>query len=372
VSDSTDIVVVGAGIVGCSIAFELSRRGASVRVVDDRPAGMGATQASAGMLAPFIESRENPRLTELTSRSLDLFDTFVSRVREASGRPVGYERSGTLDVALRHEALTALGDAYAALEARGVRASLLDAATVRSEEPLLTGDVCGGLLIPAHGHVAAGQLTAALADACTRQGAAFVDGGRVRRIAAEGASALVETSRGPIRGRRVVLAAGTWSGQIDLDGIDQAVPVRPVRGQLLQLRLAGPSPRRVLWSERCYLVPWADGAMLVGATVEDAGFDERTTAAGVHDLLEAACELVPHARDASFVAARAGLRPATPDQLPIIGLSSVLPPLVYACGHYRNGVLLAPVTAELVAKLILDGVEDPMLQLTSPRRFGAL
>lgn len=368
---SSDIIVVGAGIVGCSIAYELTRRGASVQIVDDRPAGMGATQASAGMLAPFIELRENPRLAELTTRSLELFDTFVAEVREASGRPITYARSGTLDVAFRQERMAELGDACAALEGRGVSARLLDAANVHAEEPLLAADACGGLLINAHGHVAAGQLTAALAAACAGRGAAFADAGRVRRIAADGSGALVETTQGSIRGQRVVLAAGSWAGHIELQGVPERVPVRPVRGQLLQLRMPGPSPQRVLWSERCYVVPWPDGTVLVGATVEDAGFDERTTVAGIHDLFEAGCELIPQIWNASFVAARAGLRPGTPDQLPIIGLSSALP-LVYACGHYRNGVLLAPLTAELVARLMLDGVEDPMLQLTSPRRFGGL
>jgi glycine/D-amino acid oxidase-like deaminating enzyme len=128
----------------------------------------------------------------------------------------------------------------------------------------------------------------------------------------------------------------------------------------------------VTWGERCYLVPWDDGTLLVGATVEDVGFDERTTVAGVLDLMEAACELLPHAWTARFVAARAGLRPATPDDLPIIGFSAAVPNLMYACGHYRNGVLLAPLTAQFVADVLLENVVDPMMDLTKPQRFGNL
>jgi glycine/D-amino acid oxidase-like deaminating enzyme len=150
------------------------------------------------------------------------------------------------------------------------------------------------------------------------------------------------------------------------------LPVRPVRGQLLQLGWNGPPIKRATWSERCYLVPWENGTLLVGATVEEAGFDERTTVAGVRDLIEAACELMPHVWTASLVAARAGLRPATPDDVPIIGWSCRVPNVLYATGHYRNGVLLSPLTAQLAADALLDGRNDPMLDLTSPQRFGEL
>jgi len=148
--------------------------------------------------------------------------------------------------------------------------------------------------------------------------------------------------------------------------------VRPVRGQLLHLGWTGTPLRRVTWSERCYLVPWEDGTLLVGATVEEAGFDERTTAAGVRDLLDAACDVVPRAWNAGFLAARAGLRPASADGLPVIGPSSVVPNVMYATGHYRNGVLLAPLTAQLVADAMLENRVDPLLTMVSPARFGEL
>ena len=167
-------------------------------------------------------------------------------------------------------------------------------------------------------------------------------------------------------------AAGSWSGEIAIDGIVARVPVRPVRGQLLTLAWTGTPLRRVTWSSRCYLVPWDDGTLLVGATVEDAGFDERATVAGVRDLLDAASEIVPHAWSAGFKGVRVGLRPATADELPVIGASERAPNVMYATGHFRNGVLLAPLTATLVADAMIDGRNDPLLAALSPSRFGDL
>jgi glycine oxidase len=251
-----------------------------------------------------------------------------------------------------------------------VHARLLDAAGARSEEPHLSDAVVGGLLVPSHGYVAAGDLTRALTGGARRHGAQLIEHGRVRRIVTADGDLRVETDRGSLSGNGVVLAAGSWSGQISIEGADARLPVRPVRGQLLQLTWRGPTLGRVIWSDRCYLVPWDDGTLLVGATVEEAGFDERTTTAGVRDLIEAAAEIVPHIWTAGFTAAKAGLRPATPDDVPIIGPSAFVPNLMFATGHYRNGVLLAPLTAQLVADAMLESRFDPLLDLTSPKRFG--
>jgi glycine oxidase len=371
VNSVRDVVVVGAGVIGCAVAYELARRGASVEIVDDRPAGMGATQASAGMLAPYIEGRDSGALLELTTRSLDLFDKFVARVTSVSGVAVEYQRSGSLDVALHDKKMEELHAAASLLAARGVACELLDEKMVRESEDYLADDVRGGLFIAVHGFVAAAELTKALAAAARRHGAQLIERGRVQRIVRENGDLRVETDRGSLVGNGVVVAAGSWAGQIEIEGA-AALPIRPVRGQLLHLGWQGPRLRRVTWSERCYLVPWEDGTLLAGATVEDAGFEERTTVAGVRDLIESTTELVPHAWTASFRAAKVGLRPATPDELPIIGPSAVLPNLMYATGHYRNGVLLAPLTADLVANAILENAIDPLMQHTKPQRFGQL
>jgi len=217
--------------------------------------------------------------------------------------------------------------------------------------------------------VAVSSLTEAVVWAALRHGAELETGRHVRSIRrhADGLDVIADDG-GTWTARYVVVAAGSWSSQ--LESIDAAaLTVRPVRGQLLQLGWKGPPLSHVIWGKDCYVVPWRDGTVLVGATVEEVGFDERTTAAGVRDLLEAVCELLPEAWGATFLDARAGLRPATPDNLPIIGPSPGIEGLVYATGHYRNGVLLAPLTAAIVADLILDGRQDAAVALTSPGRF---
>jgi glycine oxidase len=367
-----DIIVVGAGIVGCAVAYELARRGASVQIVDERAAGMGATHAAAGILAPHIEMSSPTAFLDLAIRSLNLFDDFIARTQADSGMSVLYRRTGTLQVATSEDGMRGLRNAAARLEAQHVVLGLLDAEAVIAEEPHLSHDIVGGLVVPLHGFVAAGDLIRALAGAARRHGAQVIEGSRVRRIVAANGEVTVETDRGPLAGSAIVLAAGSWSGRIEIAGLPARAPVRPIRGQLLRLSWKGPMLRRVVWSERCYLVPWDDGTLLVGATMEDAGFDERTTVAGVRDLLEAACDIAPGAWTAGFVDARAGLRPATTDLLPIIGASRVLPNLMYATGHYRNGILLAPVTAALVADAMLDNRIDPAMASVSPQRFGDL
>jgi len=284
---------------------------------------------------------------------------------------VPYRRTGTLDVALDDAEVHALRETAAVLERRGVAALLLDAAMARAEEPHVADKVAGALLIEAHGFVGAADLSRALVAAARRNGAQLLEPNRVRRITVRDSEAHVETDKGTLTSGAVVLAAGSWSGDIVIDRVAPA-PVRPVRGQLLSLAWRGVPLRRVTWSSRCYMVPWDDGTVLVGATAEDAGYDERTTAAGVRDLLEAACEVVPHAWNAGFDEARVGLRPATPDSLPAIGRSRVLPNLIYATGHFRNGILLAPLTAQLVADLLLEDKADPLLESISPARFGVL
>src|SRR4029453_8102603 len=183
---------------------------------------------------------------------------------------------------------------------------------------------------------------------------------------------IVETDGGSLSAGAVVLAAGSWSGAVEIEGIRAGGPVRPVRGQLLHLIWPGTRLRRVIWSPKCYLVPWDDGTVLVGPTVEEAGFDELATVAGVRDLLEAACEIAPQAWTAGFGGARVGLRPGTSDDLPVIGPSRVVPNLFYATGHFRNGVLLAPLTAQLVADALLDNNLDLDLAAVNPSRFGEL
>ena len=364
---SPDIVVIGAGVIGCAVAHECARRGASVDVVDDRAPGMGATQASAGMLAPWLEASSGP-LLDLSVRSLKAWDAFVPRVSSDSGAAFGYHRTGTLSVALDDATFDSLAAVAETLKAQDIDRELLDAGSVQVCEPALSVDVRGGLLIPSHGSVNAHELTRTLAAAARHHGARILEHGRVRCVTRTGGEFSVVTEHGPLTADIVVVAAGSWAGAIDLDGTER-VPVHPVRGQLLRLGWHGDPLARIVWGEACYIVPWTDGTLLVGATVEDVGFDERNTADGVLGLIEAATALVPHLAHAAFLSARAGLRPGTPDDLPIIGPSPSVPGLWYATGHYRSGVLMAPLTATLIADAVLEGKVDPILSATAPHRF---
>ena len=363
-----DVAVIGAGVIGAAVTYELVSRGASVTLLDSRGAGLGSTQAAAGMLVPYLEGFGRPILS-LAAASLNQYDAFIDRVARDSGVEIRYHRTGSLQVAtpgdppgeLRHNAEVA--------RAAGVHCDLLDAEGAKRIEPLLTPAVLQALLVPTHGFVVAADLSGALSAAAIKRGASVCIPARVDRIERAGDCLNVHLENDCVTARHVVLAAGSWSGTIAIDGVPP-LPVRPIRGQLLQLAWDGPPLGRIVWGTRCYLVPADPGTILVGATVEDVGFDERTTASGVRGLLDAACDLMPDLCQATFVGARAGLRPVTPDEMPLIGKSTKIPGLVYATGHYRNGVLLAPLTARAVADLVLEHRDDPLMAGTSPQRFG--
>jgi glycine oxidase len=353
------VVVVGAGIIGCAVARELVVRGVPCTVVDDRGVAGGATQASAGMLAPYVEAHEAGPLLDAGVRSLELYPAWIDAIRRDARMDVEFATIGTLEVATTTERAAAL---RASSDRHG---RWLDAEELRRAYAI-THDACGGRLTPGHGYVVPPQLANALAQAAEGRGARFL-AARVERITRSGGRLRVETTATALDADRVVVAAGAWAGSI---GGVWMPPVGPVRGQIVQLAWRGRPLPAIVWGPRCYVVPRFDQTVLVGATAERAGYDERTTAAGIRELLDAACELLPEARDASFLTARAGLRPATPDELPALGDDPAEPGVVYALGHYRNGVLLAPLTATLIADLIADGRRDPCFESFRPDRFG--
>lgn len=361
------ILVVGAGIIGCAVAHELASRGARVHIFDPRDPGLGATGASAGILAPRIEGH-SAELLKLGVCSHALYDQFISRVSRDSGAPVEYQRNGTLQIAMTGDEGRALAALAEQLADAGVQHTLMDGEEARRLEPQLSERAQAALLVPEHGYVAARVLTGALARAASNRGATFMKTAAERIIATE-AAARVDTAAGAFDGDAVIIASGSWSARFADPEVSPA-PVKPIRGQLLVLQQPARAVSRIAWGARCYLVPWNDGSMLVGATVEDVGFDETATASGVSALLAAAIDLMPALEDARFVDVRVGLRPATRDELPAIGRSSTMPRVVYATGHYRNGVLLAPLTAQVVADLVLDDRARTELTLTSPSRLG--
>jgi glycine oxidase len=371
---SSEVIIIGAGVIGCACAFELATAGADVSVFDVRRVGQGASQASAGVLAPYIEGHEAGPLRELGRRSLDLYDDFIARLGERSGLAVQYAHSGTLEIALDDDHAATLKRSHDALSREGVAARWIDAAELSRLEPLAAAGALGALLIELHAFVGVPDLTEALAAAAMHAGARFALETRVVSVTpARDGRLEVHSENGASPADRVVLAAGSWTAQLLIAGVADPPAIKPVRGQLLHLAWPTAQPlRHILWGTGCYIVPWVNGRVLVGATVEDVGFDERATAAGVRDLLEAGCSIVPQLSQASFEEVRVGLRPASPDGLPLVGTSDVLPGLVYATGHYRNGVLLAPLTAALVKQLVLGEGSDDALELLRPARLGHL
>ncbi len=366
-----DVIVIGAGVVGCAIAFELAARGRRVLVVDMRRAGAGASRASAGILAPYVEGHHSAALRAVGLRSLALYPEFVARVVAAAGLAVEFSTSGTLEIAVDDADVGRLQHSAAALSAAGVPNTWMDGSRARTLEPTLDAGIRGALHIPVHATVHVPAFTAACAAAAVAAGAIVHDSVSVSGFSSEPDGIVVHTTQGDLRATEAVLAAGSWSGALAPPGAE-AAPIRPVRGQLVHLQADPGAVGHVLWGRDVYLVPWHDGAVFVGATSEDVGFDERTTATGVQGLLASALALAPGLAGAAFVEARAGLRPGTDDSLPFIGRSAVLPGLVYACGHFRNGALLAPLTARLVAALLEGDAGDPALPLVAPSRAGRL
>ena len=359
------VTVIGAGIVGCAVAYELVTRGAHVRLVDSRGVGEGATRASAGILAPQIEGH-TCQLRQLAVASLALYDDFIRRVERDAGRPVEYGRHGTTQVAFSDDEAAQLAQEARRMGTARVEHTLVTGAEARRLEPSLSVGVIAGLIVPAHGYVGATQLTLALAEASVARGAQ-ISTTVVIGIEGGGQTARVMTQHGTIESDAVVVASGSWP----IDARPTSSPtVRPIRGQLAHVEPVSRAASTVIWSPECYLVPWRDGSLLIGATVEDVGFDERTTAAGVRGLLDAAMRVVPSLGQAHLREVRVGLRPKGEGELPVVGRSPTMPGVFYAVGHYRNGVLLAPLTAALLADLVLEGHERAELALVRPGRHG--
>jgi glycine oxidase len=363
----SDVLVIGGGIIGCGIAHALSARGAEVTILDPRPVGDGASRASAGMLAPFSEGRHDLALQALGARSLARYDALVQALLD-EGLGVPYARTGSIDVAFDSGAAVALDEAAAALAGDGIACERLDHTSLRASEPSVSPSAVAGLKISSHGVVDVPALVSALWRSAASRGARLVQT-RAHRVSRTASALRVNTGEGTLEASRVVLAAGCWSGQVDIDGV-APLPVQPVRGQLLALRTESAMLRHALWGPECYLAPRADGTILVGATVEHVGFDERATATGVSHLLRAATALLPPLADATFLEVRVGLRPGTLDDRPIVGASTEVEGLLYATGHYRNGALLTPLTADDVADLAGGTRLDPIWTPCAPQRFG--
>jgi len=371
-SAAPDVLVVGGGAIGLAVAWRAALAGLAVTVVDAAPGG-GASWAAAGMLAPVTEVHYGEQaLLRLNLAAARRWPAFAGELEDASGSPVGYRRCGTLTVARDGDDLAAVQDLYRFQSELGLEVERLRGRECRQVEPGLAPSVRGGVLAAGDHQVDNRALVGSLLAAAGRAGvevrrarveSLVTAGDRARGVALEGGEVLEAGA--------VVLAAGCWSGS--LRGVPPPVlpPVRPVKGQLLHLRGSREAPlcQHNVRGLDVYVVPRADGRVVVGATVEDQGFDTTVTAGAVHELLRDAVELLPDVSELELTETVAGLRPGSPDNAPLLGPSG-LDGLVVATGHYRNGILLAPVTADAVAELLAGGPVPELIAPFSPARFG--
>lgn len=356
-----DAVVVGGGAIGLCCAWSIARRGGQVVVLDRAAPPAGATRVAAGMLAPVGElAFGEPQLLRMTLAAAARYPSFVYMLEEASGMSCGYSQQGSLHVALDRDEAAELRRIHELQRSLGLGAEWLPPRRCRELEPGLTPSFHGGVYAPGEGAIDPHLMTAALLEALREAGVEVRSGAEVCDGLLEGERLTgVRTEAGEeLRAEAIVLAAGAWSAASWLPKEAQP-PIRPVKGQILELRAVDrESPcDRIVASERVYLVPRPDGRLIVGATVEERGFDTTVTAGGVHELLREAYRLLPDVAEMELAQAMAGLRPGTPDNLPLVGPGAI-DGLVLACGHHRNGILLAPITGDAVAKL-LDGGELP-------------
>ncbi|GAC1364739.1 MAG: glycine oxidase ThiO [Actinomycetota bacterium] len=372
-----DTIVVGAGVIGLGIAWRAAQRGRDVLLLDRAEPGGGASFHAAGMLAPITEATFGEHnLLRLNLASAQAYPAFVEELSATSGRWLGSSAPGTLFVALDRDQLEALAQLFAFQQSLGLAVEWLDAGRVRELEPALHPGVRAGVRALER-EVNPRQLTAALAAALGAAGGSIRPGAEVARLlASRGAVSGVELTGGeqiPLsHGGSLVLAAGCWSGGIG--GVPDTVnsAVRPVKGQILRMR---PRPgdllpiRHLVRTEEVYLVPRADGELVVGATVEEQGFDAALTGGGIYELLRAAIEAVPGVRELELTEASVGLRPGSKDNAPLLGPAGP-EGLVVATGHHRNGILLTPITAEAIATVVTEGRIPDEIRAFSPGRFG--
>jgi glycine oxidase len=373
-TERPNVAVIGAGVIGLSIAWRLAARGVSVTVFDRGAAGAGASHAAAGMLAACAEAEPGEEaLVALGREAQARWPAFAAELLKASGIDVELRQEGTLVVALTVDDQARLHHQLAFQHQLGLPLQWISAAETRRREPHLAGKLAGAVFAPEDHQVDNRKLAAALRVAAEAAGARIIEHRPVTAISSSAGRvdgiALADGSK--VAADVVVLAAGSWSRAIEGLPAELRPPVRPIKGQMLALRMdtAAPLINHVIWAPGAYLVPRRDGRLLVGATVEERGYDTALTAGGVLTLLEAAWRAVPAVEELPIDEMWVGHRPGSRDDAPILG-EGPLKGLVYATGHHRNGILLTPITADAIARLVLDGVAEPAIRPFGIERFA--
>ncbi|MET7343038.1 glycine oxidase ThiO [Streptomyces sp. NPDC005547] len=378
-TDGSDVLVIGGGIIGLVTAWRAARRGLSVALADPEPGG-GAARVAAGMLAAVTELHYGEEmLLGLNLASARRYPSFTAELEEASGRDIGFRSCGTLAVALDADDRAHLRELHELQRRSGLESEWLTGRECRRLEPMLAPGARGGLRVDGDHQVDPRRLAAALLTACERAGVVFHRrrADRLSVVADRAVGAVLDDGT-EVAADQVVLAAGSFSSR--LAGVPAHVlpPVRPVKGQVLRLTVPpayapflSRTVRAVVRGSHVYLVPRENGELVVGATTEEMGWDTTVTAGGVYELLRDAHELVPGITELPLTETRAGLRPVSPDNAPLLGRTA-LPGLHLATGHGRNGVLLTPVTGDAMAALLADGELPEAARPFSPGRFSSV
>ena len=365
---SGDVAIVGAGIIGLSVAFELASRGADVRIYDTSLPASAASWAAAGMLAPRTERIADLAMQRLCESSLELYPAFVRALQNAGGIDPHLRLDGILHAAYDEAGMDRLRGRADELRGDGHEVDVYERTQTLIAEPALSKTVAGSLLVRGEGQIDNRRLGRALLAACESRGVRIHAAERVEIECDARRTLGLRTDMGYLAAGAVINAAGAWASRIG--GIPQACvpPVEPIKGQMLAIEIPKGFMRHTTWVPNAYLVPRLDGRLLVGATSERAGFDARVTAGGLQRLLQAAISAAPTLSGFSVTETWAGLRPGTPDERPLLG-ATPLEGYYLATGHYRNGILLAPVTAKLLADALEFGQPDA-LQPFALERFG--
>lgn len=362
-----DAVIAGGGLIGAAIAFELASAALKVAVFDTQKPGREASWASAGMISPLPESPAMSPLLPLSLASTRLYPEFIGRIEELSGQSVGYRKNGALDIMFTEDATAGINEILAQHRAAGLQAESLSREQVRELEPALSPEVRAAIHRPDEASLDNRLFTEATLEAARRQGVEIFSGNGAKAVWFEGRTcAGLQLETGRVAARWTVIAAGCFSAGIE--GAAAYAPVIPAKGQMMALRCDAVHLLRDLWLDHNYLVPRNDGRIIAGATVEYEGFDRSVTAGGLKKILTGAISLVPALENARIEETWTGLRPDSPDHLPILGPTD-RDGLLIATGHFRSGILLAPITARLIREWVTSQKLSVDCAPFSPPRF---